>query len=108
MGKRFWSLVLSVALIGGVFSALPALAQEAPATVVPAVVNIEDAVGDANYINDQGVGAPLPGDTVLPASAGTVSDILKAWFTSDADTVSAHILTKAAPPASTPLIFHVR
>jgi hypothetical protein len=59
-------------------------------------------------VNDQGVGVPLPNDTVLPASAGTVSDILKAWFTSDAATISAHILTKAAPPASTPLIFHVR
>ena len=108
MGKRFWSLMLSVALIGGVFAAIPAQAQEDPPTPIPAVVNIEDPVGDANYINDQGAGAPLPGDTVLPASAGTVSDILKAWFTSDADSISAHILTKAAPPASTPLIFHVR
>ena len=94
----------------------PATAQEVPA--VPETPNIVDPKGDANYLNDQGgacVGAPLPpsctpfaGDNVLPASAGTVSDIQKVWLTSDADSVSAHILTTAKPPASTPLIFRVR
>lgn len=108
MGKRSWSLVLAAALIAGVFSALPAKAQEAPPAVVPTVVNIEDPQGDANYINDQGVGLPVPGDQVGTDQFGTVSDILKGWLSSDATTVSAHIVTNAAPPASTPLIFHMR
>lgn len=107
MTKRSFSILLALAVAAGVFSAVPAGAQEPPPPTVPAVVNIEDPKGDANYLNDQGLGLPLPGDNTT-VSAGTVSDILKAWFTSTPDTISAHILTDVAPPASTPLIFHVR
>lgn len=107
MTKRSLSILLALAVAAGVFSAVPAIAQDAPPPTVPPVVNIEDPKGDANYLNDQGVGLPLPGDDTR-ASAGTVSDILKAWFTSTPDTISAHILTDVAPPATTPLIFHVR
>lgn len=86
-------------LVAGALS-LPAGAQEAPApTVVPAVVNIEDPAGDANYLNDQGSGA-AEGDNVGPADAGSVSDILKVWFTHDADVIRAHILTEVPPPAT--------
>jgi len=120
MGKRGFSILLAFALVASVFTVLPARAQEAPPTptTVPEVVNVEDPKGDANYLNDQGgacVGAPLPptctpyaGDNVGSDAVGTVSDILKVWFTSDATNVNAHILTNAAPPASTPLFFRVR
>lgn len=85
---------------------IPAGAQE-PATAptaVPEVVNIEDPAGDANYLNDQGTGQ-ADGDYAAPADAGSVSDILKVWFTHDAEVVRAHILTEVPPPATASAYF---
>lgn len=95
MGKRFWSLVLSVALIGGVFSALPATAQEAPA--VPAAPNIVDPVGDANLLNS-GTAGPLGQDNVTPVDASSLADLVAVWFSHTADSISVHWQTEAAPP----------
>lgn len=117
MGKRSFSILLALALVAGVFSALPAKAQEAP-TTIPAVVNIEDASGDGNGLNDQGFGGiciqapaciPEAGDN----SGGGIgaADILKVWFTNTAESVSAHILTTFPPPNMTPgfgLLYRVR
>ena len=98
----------SIALALGLAAALsvPAAAQE-PATtptVVPEVVNIEDPAGDANYLNDQGTGQ-AEGDHAAPADAGSVSDILKVWFTHDAEVIRAHILTEVPPPATASAYF---
>lgn len=90
MGKRFWSLVLSLALVGGVLSALPAVAQEA-APAIPEVANIEDPFGDANT---------LTGDQVTPVDGGSQTDIGKVWFTHDADNLNVHFLTEGPPNAN--------
>lgn len=89
MGKRFWSLALSVAMIGGVFAALPAHAQAEPGAtggVVPATPNIVDEAGDANGYSSLGAG--IPGTVSL-----TGADVLAAWFTHDATNVYVHIQT---------------
>lgn len=79
-------------------AAVPAGAQEPPPPAVPAVVQIEDAAGDANYLNGQGTGAGL-GDRTTPQDLA-VSDILKVWFTHDAETISVNVQTEAPPPSS--------
>jgi len=101
MGKRFWSLAISVALVGGVFSALPAKAQAAPMTP-PAEVAIEDPWDDANYLNDQGnagsgaggQSVPFVGDNAGPADASTVADLGKIWFTNDAENITVYVQTQ--------------
>lgn len=101
MGKRFWSLVLSTALIGGVFSALPARAQGAPATVIPDLVQIDDPKGDANLVNDQdnayGTPAAGQGDHVGPADIGTATDIMKVWFANTATDITLNIQLEGDP-----------
>jgi len=83
MSKRYLAVLLAVSLVGGLFAASPAMAQEPPAqpTEVPPVVNIEDPYGDAE-------------------ANGTQTDIGKVWFTHDASTVSVHFLTNGAPNAN--------
>lgn len=101
--RRMFTVALAT-LVAGALS-LPAGAQEAPTpTVVPEVVNIEDPAGDANYLNDQANGDV--GDNVTPADASTVADILKVWFTHDADVIRAHILTEIPPPATASAYFY--
>lgn len=101
--RRMFTVALAT-LVAGALS-LPAGAQEPPTpTVVPEVVNIEDPAGDANYLNDQASGEV--GDNVGPADASTVADILKVWFTHDADVIRAHILTEAPPPATASAYFY--
>jgi hypothetical protein len=84
MSKRLFSVLVAGALIASVFSALPAQA----ATEVPAVANIEDPAGDAN------------GHSFATGTGGGLSfraaDILKVWFTNDADTISTHIQTNGS------------
>ena len=99
--KRFFALALTMGL--AVALSAPATAQEPAPTVIPEVVNIEDPAGDANYLNGQG--ASEDGDHSTPADAGSVSDILKVWFTHDADVIRAHILTEAPPPAAASAYF---
>ena len=92
MSKRFWSLALTAALITGLFTALPAGAQEAPPTptTIPSTVQITDPALDSNT---------LGGDTVGPANVSNVGDILKVWFSNTADEISVHVQTTAVPPA---------
>lgn len=118
MGKRTWSVALSLALIAGVFSALPAKAQEAP-TSVPEVVNIEDPLNDANYLNDQSqpgvcvvpistcVSGPDSDDNPTPADVHSGADIMKVWFSHTSDQVSAHMQVESPPPKAAGLYYVV-
>ena len=100
------SLMLSLAVALAAALSVPAAAQEPAPTVVPEVVNIEDPAGDGNYLNDQGTGEV--GDNVTPADASTVADILKVWFTHDADVIRAHVLTEAPHSANTASAYFYR
>jgi len=102
------TLLSTLALALATALAIPATAQEAAPTVVPEIVNIEDPAGDANYLNDQGtagIHGQTFGDNAGPADAGSVSDILKVWFSHDADVIRAHILTEVPPPATASAYF---
>ncbi|MGI8408017.1 MAG: hypothetical protein ACR2L3_05860, partial [Actinomycetota bacterium] len=100
MSKRFWSILIAGALVSSVFTVGAAGAQEAPPTI-PETGNIEDPVGDGNFINDQGAGGTVgfQGDNSGGATIGA-GDMHKVWFTNTADKVSAHILTTCPPPNS--------
>ena len=106
MRKRTWSLALTSALVVGAIVPLMASA----ATRVPAKVQIEDPVGDANFANDQDVtGAPFSGegDHVGPADGGSVSDYIKVWFSNTKKTVSVHFLTERPPPATSTIYYRI-
>lgn len=90
MGKRTRSMALTAALVAGVFTALPAGAQESP-TAIPELTQIADPFGDANT---------QTGDQVHPADASSVGDIGKVWFSNTADTISLHFQVEGNPPAS--------
>ena len=93
--KKIITLLASAALIASGLHILPAsAAEEAPA--IPATVNIEDPANDANYLNNQGLPIEVPGDNVTPADVSTLGDILKVWFTNDAEKANVHIQTQAA------------
>lgn len=61
--------------------------------------SIEDPVGDANFLNDQGTGDGSFGDQVTPADASDFADIEEVIFTNDKKNVYVHIVTvSSAPP----------
>jgi len=95
MSKKLWAVLTAGALIASVFSAVPAQAAD-----VPAAVQIDDPVGDANGLNDQdnayGTPAAGQGDHVGPAG-GTATDILKVWFSNTATDISLSFQTKGDP-----------
>jgi hypothetical protein len=95
MRRRPLALVLTAALIGAVFTALPA--QAAPE--IPASPNIVDPAGDANNhsaVTGQGVGLSLNG-----------ADILAVWFSEDEQNVYTHIQTtnNARPESLTFIVY---
>ena len=59
---------------------------------------IEDPLGDANFLNDQGTGDGSFGD-VTGADAGTVSDLTAVTLTNDKKNLYVQFQTEAAPPA---------
>ncbi len=90
--------VLSICLILVLFGAIEsAVAQEPPSPEVPAVVQIEDPAGDANYLNSQGL-LPISGDQPTPADL-TISDLLKVWWSHDAESISVNFQTEGPPPS---------
>jgi len=104
MRRRSLSLVIGGLLVAGLLSA-PATARVAP---VPATPNIEDPIGDANYLNDQGQsGVPDMDDNVTGQDAGGLADIMKVWFTHTERKVFAYIQTESPPPSATGLYFEI-
>ena len=80
-----------------------ALGAQAGAAPKP---QIEDPLGDANFLNDQGTG---DGSTsVNQADAGTVSDITAVTIWNNAKTLYLRVDTEAAPPAATGIGYRVR
>lgn len=77
--------------------------QAAPA---PKVI-IEDPLGDANFVNDQGTGDGSFGDQTA-ADAGTVSDLLGIAVSNDAKNLYVDFKTEAAPPATTGIGYRLR
>ena len=94
---------ITVAAVG---AALALLGSSLQATAA-AKPSIEDPLGDANFINDQGTGDGTFGD-FNQADAGTVSDLLAVTFTNDAKNLYVQIQTEAAPPATTGIGYRVR
>lgn len=68
---------------------------------------IEDPVGDSNFVNDQGTGDGSFGD-FTGADAGTVSDLMGITFSNDKKNLLIQIDTEAAPPATTGIGYRVR
>ncbi len=86
------------------FAVAVALSQPLQAAPKP---SIEDPVGDANFVNDQGTGDGSFGD-FNQADAGTVSDILSVTFSNDKKNLYVDFSTEAAPPATTGIGYRVR
>lgn len=105
--KKAFSVLLAAGLAAAL--SVPAGAQEAEPTTIPETVQIEDPLNDANGLNDQGNRGDtgFQGDHAGPADAGSVSDILKVWFSNDAETVSVHFQTEVPAPASSSTLFQV-
>ncbi|MBW3609892.1 MAG: hypothetical protein KY463_16505, partial [Actinobacteria bacterium] len=103
------ALLIALAMVLTAALSIPAGAQEAEPTVVPEVVNIEDPLNDANFLNDQGNrgNTGFQGDHSSPVDAGSVSDVLKVWFTHDATNVNLHIQTQAPGPATTAILYQM-
>lgn len=103
--------LFAIALAAGLAAALsvPAGAQEAEPLTIPETVSIDDPLNDANGLNDQGNRADFgfQGDHVTPTDAGSVSDVLKVWFTHDVESIFVHFQTQAPAPASTATLFEV-
>jgi hypothetical protein len=93
----------AVALGAAVVLAATSL-QAVAATPKP---QIEDPVGDANGVNDQGTGDGSFGDQTA-ADAGTVSDLISITFSNNAKDLVIMFETEAAPPAATGVGYRVR
>ena len=98
--KRTNSIIAALVAVGVV------AAGAAPGAAAPAP-QIEDPLGDANFVNDQGTGDGSFGD-FNQADAGTVSDILAIRMSNDAKNLYIAIDTEATPPAATAIGFRVR
>ena len=89
------SISIFMALVVGFAFAATAGAAPAPKP------SIEDPVGDANAVNDQGTGDGSVGDQVGPADGSSFADLLSVTFTNDKNNVYVHIETEAtAAPAA--------
>ncbi|MGH2757124.1 MAG: hypothetical protein ACRDI3_04985 [Actinomycetota bacterium] len=101
MTKSSFSILLGLSLVAGAFSTVPATAQGAPVTI-PDVVQIDDPADDANYLNDQSLltNVPPSEDNSTPADVGGTSDLLKIWYSNDAETISVNIQLQDPPPAA--------
>ena len=88
-------LIASIAVLGLV-AALTGVASAADPKP-----SIEDPVGDANFLNDQGTGDGSFGDHVTPADASDFADIEQVLFTNDKKNLYVHLVTVSnAPPAA--------
>ncbi len=94
----------SIAAILGAVLVVGASSMQAGAAAKP---HIEDPLGDANFVNDQGTGDGSVGD-FNQADAGTVSDFTAITFSNDSKNLYVMVSTEAAPPAATAVGFRVR
>lgn len=99
--------VISIAAVVGVAMSAVVSSPVATAAPKPKVV-IEDPVGDANFINDQGTGDGSFGDFVTPADVSSVTDLTAIGFSNDAKNLYISIETEAAPPATQGVGYRVR
>lgn len=79
----------------------------APGSAAEPAPQIEDPLGDANFVNDQGTGDGSFGD-FNQADAGAVSDILAIRMSNDKKNLYVAIDTESTPPAATGIGFRVR
>lgn len=93
----------TVLVIGGLLitALLGSSSSAAGPTPIPKKPLIEDPAGDANYLNSQDL-VIRKGNHSTPVDASAAADILKVWFTHDAEDVTAHIQTEALPTPSDP------
>lgn len=98
--------MISVAATAAVAAALGMTSLPAGAAAPPAQI-LEDPLGDANFVNDQGTGDGSNGDQTA-ADAGTVSDLLGVQLSNDAKKLTVTVQTEAAPPATTGIGYRVR
>lgn len=68
----------------------------------------EDPAGDANALNDQGMGDGSNGDNVTPADASSVTDLLELTVANDSKNLYITYVTETAPPATQGVGFRVR
>lgn len=83
------------------------LASQVTAAPAEKVV-IEDPVGDANGINDQGNGDGSFGDHVTPADISSVTDLMEVAIANDAKNISVAWVTEAGPPATQGVGYRLR
>ncbi|MDQ3957963.1 MAG: hypothetical protein M3273_06525 [Actinomycetota bacterium] len=69
------------------------------ATAAAPKPQIEDPIGDANFVNDQGTGDGTFGDQTQ-ADAGNASDLMAVTFSNDTKALYVTIQTELAPPAT--------
>lgn len=98
--KRVISLAAALCLLGGV-SSISATAAPTPKP------QIEDPLGDANFLNDQGTGDGSFGD-MNQADAGTVSDLTAVTLSNDAKNLYVNFQTEASPPAASGVGYRAR
>ena len=101
--KRTSWILTSLGVIMCMFSAATfATAAPAPKKI------LEDPVGDANALNDQGTGDGSMGDNVTPADPSTVTDLMAISVANDAKNLYITISTETPPPASQGVGYRVR
>ncbi len=101
--KRTIAITTTLAVAMGLITTL----QPAAAAPKPKVV-IEDPLGDANFINDQGSGDGSVGDVVGPADVSMVTDLIKVSFSNDSKNLYITIETETPPPATQGVGYRVR
>ena len=86
-----------------------ALAVTSPLAAAPKPkVVLEDPIGDANFINDQGTSDGSFGDIVTPADVSSVTDIEEISLSNDAKNLYIVFGTEAGPPATQGVGYRLR
>lgn len=93
----------------GIAAALCLGAVGSQVSAAPAAkVVVEDPVGDANFVNDQGTGDGSFGDVVTPADVSSVTDLVSIEISNDAKNLFVNFLTEAGPPATQGVGYRLR
>ncbi|HWC13465.1 MAG TPA: hypothetical protein VG929_02580 [Actinomycetota bacterium] len=98
---------LSIATMLGVAVCVVAAASLATAAPAPKKV-LEDPLGDANFLNDQGTGDGSFGDHVTPADVSSVTDLVSVSLANDAKNLYITWETEAAAPATQGVGYRLR